>query len=175
MKRLETVAGRIPKRDQAAHPPRIGERLRLGGHGDARALEPCRQRVEGCGIRHLPAEEPRPFALRAVDHDALLAVVHPEGEQRIAALDRLQPDQAGAELPPVVERVGAEAGITETQNRHLRVSAICLFFGRPTSRHIRQILRGFPCLQTPKMPSKRASRIGAGMGHPLTRPAPGGE
>lgn len=161
MKRLEAVAGGVAKRDQATHPPAICERLRLRGHRDAGALQPCRQRVEGRTVGHLPAEEPCAFALGAVDHDALLAVVHPEREQRIAALDCLQPDEASAELPPVVERVGAEASISETQNRHLRLRHLSVFWAasRPP---FQQILRGFPPLQTPKMPPKGRPALGQG-------------
>jgi len=35
----------------------------------------------------------------------LFAVVHPERQQRIAALDRLQADEPGTELPPIFQRV----------------------------------------------------------------------
>ena len=95
--------------------PRVGQRLRLGGHLDAGLFQPGRERVQRRGIGDLPAEEARAFAHRAVDDDALLAVVHPERQQRIAALDRLQADQPGAELPPVVELVRPEPGISQTQ------------------------------------------------------------
>ena len=75
---------------------------------DAGLFEPGGKLVERRSVSHFPAEEARAFAERAVDHDALLAVVHPEGEQRIAALDRLQAEEAGAELAPVVQRIRSE-------------------------------------------------------------------
>ena len=118
VKRLEPIAGGIAKRNQAAHAPRVGQRLRLGRDLDAGRFQPGGERVQRGGVRDLPAEEARAFAHRAVDHDALLAVVHPERQQRIAALDRLQADQAGAELPPVVQRIRPEARISQTQQCH---------------------------------------------------------
>src|SRR6185437_11605232 len=88
MKRLEPVAVRTMERDQAANVPRVRKRLRLCGDGDARGVEPRRQRIERRAIGDLPAEEARAVAKRAVDHHALLAVVHAESEQRIAVLNR---------------------------------------------------------------------------------------
>ena len=113
MEGFQPVAVGIVEGDQRGDAPRIGQRLRLGGDGDAGALQLRRERIERCAVRNLPAEEARAVAHRAVDHDALLAVVHPEGEQGIAALDRLEAEQGGAELPPVVELVRPEA-------RHIR-------------------------------------------------------
>ena len=125
---LQPVAVGIVEGDQRAHAPRIGQRLRLGGDGDAGALQLRRQRIERCAVGDLPAEEARAVAHGAVDHDALLAVVHPEGEQGIAALDRLEAEQVGAELPPVVELVRPEAGISQISlimARLLHVPALC--------------------------------------------------
>src|SRR5690348_6657084 len=123
VKGLQPVAGRIVKRDQRGDAPCVGEGAWLRRHRDARALQPRRQRLEGRVIRHLPAEKARTVAHRAIDHDALLAVIHAEGEQRIAALDRLQSHQVGAELPPVVELVRSEAGISQTPD-HWRASLL---------------------------------------------------
>ena len=81
---------------------------------DPGLLQPGGERVQRGGVRDLPAEEARALRHRAVDDDALLAVVHPERQQRGAALHRLQADQAGAELPPVVERGRAEPGIAQS-------------------------------------------------------------
>ena len=117
-KRLEPVAFGIAERNQPAHAPRIGKRCRLCRHLDARRFQPRRQRVERSGISHFPAEEARALPIARSITIALLAVVHPEGEQRIAALDRLQADEAGAEFPPVVERIRSEPGISQTQQCH---------------------------------------------------------
>src|SRR5262249_37821643 len=72
------------------------------------ALQPCGERIERGSVGHLPAEETRTVGNGAVDHDALLAVIHTEGEQRIAAFDRLKSEQVGAEMPPIVELVRGE-------------------------------------------------------------------
>ena len=120
-KRLEPVAFGIAEGNQPAHAPRIGQCRRLCRHLDARRFQLRRQRIERSGVRHFPAEEARAFAHRAVDHDPLLAVVHPEGQQRIAALDRLEADEAGAEFPPVVERIRSKPGISQTQQCHARL------------------------------------------------------
>jgi hypothetical protein len=84
-------------------PSRIGERPRFGDHIDAGGFQPGGELVQRSRVGHLPAEEARPFRHRAVDDNALLAVVHPERQQRSAALDRLQADQSGSELSPIVE------------------------------------------------------------------------
>src|SRR5258705_8392586 len=76
---------------------------RLRHHLDARGLQPRRERVERSGISDFPAEETRSLRPLAGDDDPLPAVVHSEGEQRISALDRLQADQARAELPSALD------------------------------------------------------------------------
>ena len=103
IKCLEPIAGGIPERNQAANAPVIGERLRLGDNLDLGSFQPGRQSVQRRRIGNLPAEEALAFRHRAVDDNALLAVVHAECEQGRTALDCLQADQSGPELPPVVE------------------------------------------------------------------------
>ena len=117
------------KRNEAADAPGVGQRLRFGGDGHAGFFQPRGQRIQRRTVGNLPAEEARAFAHRAVDHDALLAVVHPERQQRIAALDRLQPDQAGPELPPVLEVIRSETGISQTQQCH-RLPPLFAIFAR---------------------------------------------
>ena len=129
VKGLQPVAGRIMKRNQAADAPGVGQRLRFGGDGHAGFFQPRGQRIQRRTVGNLPAEEARAFAHRAVDHDALLAVVHPERQQGIAALDRLQPDQAGPELPPVLEVIRSETGISQTQQCH-RLPPLFAIFAR---------------------------------------------
>jgi len=109
-----TVPGRYESFDLGfADPPLMLETS--GTNFSLSALNARGERVEGLVIRHLPAEEARSFRSRAVDDDTLLAVVHPEGEQGIAALDRLQADQAGAEIAPFVQLGRPETGISEPQ------------------------------------------------------------
>jgi hypothetical protein len=63
----------------------------------------------------------------------LLAVVHPERQQRIAALDRLQPDEASPELPPVLEVISSETGVSQTQLCH-RLPPSSQFLARQACR-----------------------------------------
>jgi hypothetical protein len=46
VKRLETVAGGIPERNQAANAPRVGERLRLGDSFDLGFFQPGRELIQ---------------------------------------------------------------------------------------------------------------------------------
>ena len=118
IKRFQAVAGRIAERNQAAHAPVICKRLRLGRDFDLRQFQPGRERVQRIRIGHFPAEKPLALRHRAVDHDALLAVVHPERQQGGAPLHRLQADQSGSELPPIVERGRAEPDISQRLQWH---------------------------------------------------------
>ena len=149
MKRFQPVAGGIAKRDQAADAPCVGQRLRLGRDLHAGLFQPGRQRIKRGAVCDLPAEEARPFAHRAVDDDALLAVIHPERQQRIAALHRLQPDEAGPELPPVLEVGRSEPGISQTQQCH-RLPPSFANLCALNAPLLGQILRNFCPLSTPK-------------------------
>jgi len=115
---LQTIAGRITKRNQAANTPVVSERVRFGGNVNLGLFQPRRERVQRCRVGNLPAEETRTVRHRAVDDDALLPVVHPECQQGRAALYRLQADQSGSELPPVVERGRSEPGISQSLHSH---------------------------------------------------------
>src|SRR6478735_6824548 len=80
VKRFEPIAAGIAKRNQPTHAPRVRKRLRFGRDVDAGRFEPGSELVQRGGVSDLPAEEACAFAHGAVDHDALLAVVHPEGQ-----------------------------------------------------------------------------------------------
>ena len=82
VKCLEAIAGGIPERNQAADAPRICERLRPRDNVNLGSFQPGRELIQCRGVGDLPAEEALAFRHRAVDDDALLAVVHPEGQQR---------------------------------------------------------------------------------------------
>src|SRR5882724_6618057 len=81
VKYLQTIAGRIAKRNQTANTPVVSKRLRLGGNVNPGLFQPRRERFQRCRVGNLPAEEPRAVRHRAVDDDTLLAVVHPERQQ----------------------------------------------------------------------------------------------
>jgi hypothetical protein len=113
MERLQPVPGRITKRDQRANSSRIGQRPRLRRYSNLRAFQPGSERVQCRAIGHFPTEEARPVAHCAVDHNALLAVIHTEGKKGIATFDRLKTHHVGAEVPPIVKLVRSESGVTE--------------------------------------------------------------
>jgi hypothetical protein len=134
---------------------RVRERLRLGSHLDVSRFEPGRERIEGRAISHLPAKETRAIGHRSVDDDTLLAVVHPEGEQGVAALHRLQPDQRGAEQPPIVEPIRAESGISQPLQH-----GVSPFPNPVLAPAISRILRLFWRQSTPQAPLTLARRRG---------------
>ena len=106
--------------------------------------------VQRGGIGDLPAEEARaPSRHRAVDDDALLAVVHPERQQRWAALHRLQADQSGPELPPIVQIGRTEPDISQSLHGH-RAPPLLIFYLSHG-----QILRSFAGLGEPSSHSSR--------------------
>src|SRR5437660_8848667 len=102
VKCLEAIARGIAKRDQPLDAAIVGQRGWFGRDLDFRVFQPRRERIQRRRVGNLPAEEALALGQRAVDDDALLAVVHPESQQRGTALHPLQPDQPGAELPPIV-------------------------------------------------------------------------
>lgn len=130
--------------------PCIRQGLRFGYDTDAGLFQPRGEAVQGTGVGDFPAKETRAFAHRAVDDDALLAVVHAERQQRIAALDRLQADQAGAELPPVLQGGRAEPGISQTEQCHVAPPA-CPFRTVRLAAASTGMLRGFRRFQTSKL------------------------
>src|SRR5262249_53330835 len=102
--------------------PLLGERARSARHRDAAALEFPGETVERGGVRDLPAEEADALAAVLAHHHALLAVVHPQREALGALVDELHAEEAGAEARPVLQRLRANADISETLNIHRRVS-----------------------------------------------------
>src|SRR5438874_3578156 len=118
VKRCEAIAAGIAERNQGANPSCVGQRLRFGCHLDLGLFKPGRERLQRRRIGNFPAEKACSIRKGAVDDDALLAIVHPECEQRGAALHRLQTNEAGAKLPPVLERSRAETGISQSLHRH---------------------------------------------------------
>ena len=118
VKGFEAIACGIAKRDQPADAPGIRQRLRLGDDMDLVLFQPAASASSAAASATSQPKKRSPSGHRAVDDDALLAVVHPERQQRIAALNRLQPDQAGAELPPVVEIGRSEPGISQSLQCH---------------------------------------------------------
>ena len=80
---------------------------------DAGRLEPRRDRIERCGVRHFPAEKADALAAGAIDDDALLAVVHAERDGLAALVDALQAEEAAGVFRPVLQTVGADADISQ--------------------------------------------------------------
>jgi hypothetical protein len=112
--RLQPVAGGIAKRDDGRDAPRIGQPHGLGRDADLGGLESGCERIQRRGVLDLPAEETCAFGHGRIDDDALLAVVHPKRELRIAVLHRLEADQIGPELPPLRQIIRSEPGIAQS-------------------------------------------------------------
>ena len=115
---LEAVAERIGEHDQILDAALVGERARPAGDLHAGLLEPGGEPLERGGVRHLPAEEADALAAVLADHHALLAVVHAQRQALGALVDELHAQKFGAEARPVLERLGADADISETLNVH---------------------------------------------------------
>ena len=107
-------------------------------------FEPRRIGVERGGVGDLPAEEADTLAAVLADDDALLAVVHAEREALGALVDQLHAEEAGPEVRPVLQRLGANADVSETFDRHgpppRIVQLICVKYG--PSRQSWQLCRG---------------------------------
>ena len=65
--------------------------------------------------RTKPGHEQWLVVIGICTHLGCIPIAHAEGEQIVAALHRLQADEAGAELPPVVERIRAETRVSEAE------------------------------------------------------------
>src|SRR5204863_1824079 len=107
MEALAPIAGGSVEYEQVRRMPLSGERARAAGDLGSRGFDARRDGVEGGSIRNLPAEEPDALSAVGVDHQALLAIVHAEGETRAALVDALQPEQLFAIARPVFHLLGA--------------------------------------------------------------------
>ena len=96
VKNLEPVSERIVEHDQILDVPLLGERVGAAGDLDAAIVQMRRQRVERGGVGGFPAEKTDALAAVGIDDEALLAVVHAEGERRARFVDALQAEQAAA-------------------------------------------------------------------------------
>ena len=114
VKNLEPVAERIVEHDQILDVPLIGERAGAAGDLDPAVVQMRRQRVERGGVGGFPAEKTDALAAVGIDDEALLAVVHAEGERRARFVDALQAEQAAAIACPVAQILGAHADIAES-------------------------------------------------------------
>jgi hypothetical protein len=115
---LEPVAGRIADNDEITDTALVGQRARAALDRHAGLFEPRGDGVERRGIRHLPAEEAQAFAAIGIDDDALLAVVHAEGEPARALVDALQAEQPAAVAAPVAQILGADPDISKRLGGH---------------------------------------------------------
>ena len=85
VKGFEAIARGIAKRNQPLTRLSSASVRGLGRDLDLVPFQPGRERIQRRRIGDLPAEEAFAFGQRPVDDDALLAVVHPERQQRIAS------------------------------------------------------------------------------------------
>jgi len=103
VKGLQTIAGGIAKRNQPADAPGVGQRLRLGRDMNLMLFQSAASSSRPAASATSQPKKRAPSGMARSMTITLLAVVHPEGQQRGAALHRLQADQPGPELPPIVE------------------------------------------------------------------------
>jgi hypothetical protein len=118
VERLQPIARRVSEGDQPVHLPLIRQRRRLAANRYAGVVQPCRERIERCRVRDLPAEIRCAFRHLPVDHQSLAPVVHPEGADRAAGLHLLHAEPARGEIRPVVQRRIPDADIAERLQFH---------------------------------------------------------
>ncbi len=118
VERLQPVAGRIGEADQLAHETLIGQAAGSRRTATPAASSRGAERVERGGVRDLEAEIALAVGQRAVDDQALLAVVHAEGAAGVAALDHLHAEPVGGEIGPVGQVGRADADIAEGADGH---------------------------------------------------------
>ena len=103
VERLHTVAGRIAEGNHLSGATLVGNRRGFPPHRHAALFQTRRQRIEGRSVRDLPAEKTLSIRQAAVSDEALLAVIHAEGTDGAAAINRLEPKLAGSKTGPVIE------------------------------------------------------------------------
>src|SRR5262249_559945 len=69
--------------------------------------------VKRRGVGDLPAEEADALPAVGVDHEALLAIIHAEGEARATLVDALQAEEVFAVARPVAQVLGANPDIAQ--------------------------------------------------------------
>ena len=114
VKNLEPVAQRIVEHDQILDAPLVGERAGAAGDFDTAVVQMRREGVERRRVGGFPAEKADAFAAICIDDDALLAVVHAEGERGARFVDALQAEKAAAIARPVAQILGAYADIAQS-------------------------------------------------------------
>ena len=114
VEQLQPVAERIVEHDQIFDVALVGKRAGAARHLDRVSLQMRRDGVERRGIGDLPAEKADALAAVGGDDDALLAVVHAEGERRARLVDALQAEQARAIARPIGQILGAHADIAQS-------------------------------------------------------------
>ena len=114
VKDFQPVAERIVEHDQILDVPLVGQRAGAVRDFDPAVVQMRGERIERRRIGDLPAEKADAFAAVGVDNDALLAVVHAEGERRARFVDALQAEKARAVARPIAQILGANADITQS-------------------------------------------------------------
>src|SRR6516165_1472308 len=97
---------------------RSPERARAACNLGAGRLDARRHGVKRRGVGDLPAEEGDALPAVGVDHQALLAIIHAEGEARAALVDALQAEEVFAVARPVAHVLGANPDIAQRFDAH---------------------------------------------------------
>src|ERR1051326_347203 len=117
----QPVAERVGERDQIRNWALVGQRAAAARNLDPCAFEMRRQCIECSRVGDFPAEERDALAAVGIDDDALLAVVHAEGERVARFVDALQAEEPAAVARPIVQILGADPDITQRLwNRSVR-------------------------------------------------------
>src|SRR5712691_2641963 len=115
---FEPVAAGIVEHDQVLDVALAGERARAARNLGTGRLDARRHGVKRGGVGDLPAEEADALPAVGVDHEALLAIVHAEGETRAALVDALQAEEVLAVARPVADVLGANSDIAQRFDAH---------------------------------------------------------
>src|SRR5262249_21040432 len=96
----------------------VGERARAARNLGAGRVDARPHGVQRRGVGDLPTEEADALPAVGVDHEALLAIIHAEGEARAALVDALPAEEVFAVARPVAQVLGANPDIAQRFDAH---------------------------------------------------------
>ncbi len=113
MKHFEPVAGRIGEYDEIGDAAFVGECAGPARDLHPMAIEMRRKGFERGRVVDLEAEEAGAFAAVGIDDEALLAVIHAQGQAGAGLVDKLHAEQPRRVLLPVRKVCGAHTDVSE--------------------------------------------------------------
>src|SRR5579871_2635096 len=118
VKNFQTISGWIVERDQARHKALVRKLGLLTLHDNAGPLQSCGKRLNCRRVRDLPAVVIHTTGQIAIEHKALLAVIHAESARSAAAIHSFHTKAPCRQCRPIVEFLGAHAEIAECPDFH---------------------------------------------------------